>query len=224
MKTINGLMLKDLYIFKGYKKNIIFSIFTFILILALASLRMNILITGGILFLVVFGMNGISTFSYDEMAGAEKYLLTLPISRQELIIGKYLFTFLDSLISLIFGLLISLIITILIPKQIVNLGDSLKICFIAFTASSFLTCADIPCIYKWGVEKGRMQAVVVPVIIFFILGLISFIPIVIFPEFFLHLSLKGLFAASPFICLFLNIIFYTVSYFVSQKIFLTKDL
>ena len=43
MKIINGLMLKDLYVFKSYIKNIIFSILVFIFVLALASLEMNII-------------------------------------------------------------------------------------------------------------------------------------------------------------------------------------
>ena len=95
MNTIKGLMLKDLYVFKNYKKNIYFSIIVFAFIIAMASVRINVLVYGSIIFLFFFGMNSISTFSYDENSEIDKYLLSLPITRKEIVFSKYLFTFLN---------------------------------------------------------------------------------------------------------------------------------
>lgn len=224
MNTIKGLMLKDLYVFKNYKKNIYFSIIVFAFIIAMASVRINVLVYGSIIFLFFFGMNSISTFSYDENSEIDKYLLSLPITRKEIVFSKYLFTFLNSFLSLIFGFILSLIISLLVTHEINSFFNSLKICFLAFTSVSFLMCADIPCIYKWGVEKGRMQSVLVPILIFFLLSFLSFIILLIFPNLYNLITLDKLLRIAPILCLILNIFFYYLSFHISYKIFSKKSI
>lgn len=224
MNTIIGLLQKDLYVFKNYKGNIIFSFIIFTILIAISAIQMEVLTIGTITFLIFFGMNSISTFSYDENADSDKYLLGLPITKKEIVISKYLFTFLNSIISIIIGFIISLIITILVKGSINNLGSSIRISLIAFTSSSFLMCADIPCIYKWGVEKGRMQSVLVPVLIIFLTGLIGSAILLLFPNLYTLINLDKLFNISPLICLILNILFYYFSYRISYKIFKNKSL
>ncbi len=222
MNTIKGLLLKDLYVFRNFKGNIIFSIFMFIFLIIIGSMRRDIFTIGSILFLFFFGMNSISSFSYDENALSDKYLLSLPIRRKDIVLSKYLFVFLDSFISILGGIVISFIITILVRGKIDNIGDSLRICILAFTSVSFLMCANVPCIYKWGVEKGRMQSVIIPALFIFLIGIFGSLLLLVFPGLYLNVNLLYLFKISPYICLGLNIIFYIVSYLISYKIFLKK--
>ena len=222
MNTIKGLLIKDLYVFRNFKGNIIFSACMFIFLIAMGSMRTDIFTVGSILFLIFFGMNSISAFSYDENALSDKYLLSLPITRKDIVLSKYLFVFLNSFISIVVGILVSFIITILVRGKVSNAGDSLRICFLAFTSVSFLMCANIPCIYKWGVEKGRMQSVIIPALFIFILGIFGSLLLLIFPELYLNIDLLHLFKISPYICLVLNILFYAISYLISYKIFLKK--
>ncbi len=224
MNTIKGLLLKDLYVFRNFKGNIIFSIFMFIFLIIIGSIERDIFTISSILFLFFFGMNSISSFSYDENALSDKYLLSLPISRKEIVFSKYLFVFLDSLISILGGILISFIITILVRGKMDNIGESLRICIIAFTSVSFLMCANVPCIYKWGVEKGRMQSVIIPALFIFLIGIFGSLLLLLFPQLYLNVNLLYLFKISPYICLVLNILFYTVSYLISYKIFLKKSI
>ena len=224
MNTIKGLLLKDLYVFRNFKGNIIFSAFMFIFLITIGSLRSDIFTIGSILFLIFFGMNSISSFSYDENADSDKYLLSLPITKKEIVLSKYLFVFLNSLISILVGILVSFIITILVRGKAGNIGDSLRICFIAFTSVSFLMCANIPCIYKWGVEKGRMQSVIIPALFIFLLGIFGSILLLLFPQIYLNIDLLYVFKISPYICLILNILFYIISYLISYKIFLNKSI
>ena len=137
MNTIKGLLLKDLDVFKNFKGNIIFSILMFLFLIIVGSIQNDIFTVGSILFLIFFGMNSISTFSYDENADSDKYLLSLPITRKEIVLSKYLFVFLNSFISIIVGIFVSYIITVLIRGKVNNIGDSLRICFLAFTSVSF---------------------------------------------------------------------------------------
>ena len=224
MSIIKGLILKDIYVFKNYKKNIYFSILIFIFILFLASFSINIVAPGSIIFLVFFGMNSISTFSYDEQANVDRYLLTLPINRKDIVFSKYLFSFVNSFLSLLLGLVISIVICLITNHQVVDLADSLKACLIAFTGVTFLMCSDIPCIYKWGVEKGRMQSVLIPVLIIFLISFIAFFLLFLFPNLYFVFSLSNLFKYSPIICVFLNIFLYLISYNISYYLFAKKSL
>ena len=224
MNTIKGLLLKDLDVFKNFKGNIIFSILMFLFLIIVGSIQNDIFTVGSILFLIFFGMNSISTFSYDENADSDKYLLSLPITRKEIVLSKYLFVFLNSFISIIVGIFVSYIITVLIRGKVNNIGDSLRICFLAFTSVSFLMCSNVPCIYKWGVEKGRMQSVIIPALFIFVIGILGCLLLIIFPELYLNIDLIYLFKISPIICLILNILFCLVSYLISYKIFLNKSI
>ena len=224
MNTIKGLMLKDLYVFKNFKGNIIFSFFMFLFLITMASMQMDCFMAGSILFLIFFGMNSISTFSYDENADSDKYLLSLPITRKEIVVSKYLFVFLNSFLSIAIGILVSFIITLIVRGRVENIGDSLRICFLAFTSVSFLMCSNIPCIYKWGVEKGRMQSVIIPALFIFIIGILGGLLLLLFPEIYQELDLIHLFKVSPIICLILNILFYGISYMISYKIFTKKSI
>ena len=199
-------MLKDLYVFKNFKGNIIFSFFMFLFLITMASMQMDCFLAGSILFLIFFGMNSISTFSYDENADSDKYLLSLPITRKEI------------------GILVSFIITLIVRGRVENIGDSLRICFLAFTSVSFLMCSNIPCIYKWGVEKGRMQSVIIPALFIFIIGILGGLLLLLFPGIYQELDLVRLFKVSPIICLILNILFYGISYMISYKIFSKKSI
>lgn len=224
MNTIKGLLLKDLYVFRNFKGNIIFSIIMFIILIGIGSMQNDIFTIGSILFLIFFGMNSISSFSYDENADSDKYLLSLPITRKDIVLSKYLFVFLNSFISILAGILVSLVITILIRGKVNNLGDSLRICFLAFTSVSFLMCANVPCIYKWGVEKGRMQSVIIPPLFIFLLGMFGSILLLLFPQIYLNIDLLYIFKISPYLCLVLNILFYVISYLISYKIYLKKSI
>lgn len=224
METIKGLILKDLYVFKNYKGNIYFSFIMFTFLIIMASFEIDVFAAGSISFLIFFGMNSISTFSYDENSDSNKYLLSLPITRKEIVLSKYLFTFLNAAISLLVGMLISFLITILIRGKVNNLGEALRLCFIAFTSSSFLMCADIPCIYKWGVEKGRMQSILVPVIIVFVIGILISIILFLFPNLQNLMNLKLLFNISPILCVILNVLLYSISYYISYKLFAKKEI
>ena len=63
MNTIKGLLLKDLYVFRNFKGNLIFSAVMFLVLIAIGSISRDIFTVGSILFLIFFGMFSISSFS-----------------------------------------------------------------------------------------------------------------------------------------------------------------
>ena len=222
MNNIKGLLLKDLLIFKSYIKVITVSIIFFTLVIFLDSRQYNMLIYGPIIFLFFLGMNSISTFSYDEYDSTDRYLLALTTSKKELVISKYLFTFLNSFLSLLLGLFISIVANIVMGVSFELLGNSIKLLLLVFTGASFLLCCDIPCIYKWGVEKGRMQALLIPVFIVTILGILGVAITLLFPSFISNINLATIY--NPLLCIIINILLYFISYKISYRIYEHKDI
>ncbi len=224
MEKIRGLLLKDLFVFKNYRKNIIFSMIVFVMVILLGSLSYDMVFTGITLFLLVFGLNSLSTFSYDENSEVDKYLLSLPLTRKEVVVGKYLFAFLNSFLILILGFIISVGSSTIVSGRIIDISKVLKNSMLLFTAVSYLLCINIPCIYKWGMEKGRMQAAILPVFIVFALGVIYFTLMILFPNIFNDSFLKMIYDISFILCIILNILMYYISFMISFNIYQNKDL
>ena len=224
MEKIRGLLLKDLFVFKNYRKNIIFSMIVFVMVILLGSLSYDMVFTGITLFLLVFGLNSLSTFSYDENSEVDKYLLSLPLTRKEVVVGKYLFAFLNSFLILILGFIISVGSSTIVSGRIIDISKVLKNSMLLFTAVSYLLCINIPCIYKWGMEKGRMQAAILPVFIVFALGVIYFTLMILFPNIFNDSFLKMIYDISFILCIILNLLMYYISFMISFNIYQNKDL
>ena len=221
---MKGLLLKDLLVFKTYKKNVIISTISFIILIFVASIKYDMLLYGPLVFLLFFGMNSISTFSYDENDLSDTYLLALTVSKKDIIKAKYLFVFLDAFLSLFIGIFITLVIYFILGNKLINLGESVSTWILVFTAVSFLMCSEIPCIYKWGVEKGRMQALLLPIIIVVLGGLIFTITVFIFPVLFQKKYLDLFLSNITYIYIIANILMYFISYNISYFVFKKNDL
>ena len=91
----------------------------------------------------------ITTLAYDEKAKWERYALTMPVSRADIVLSKYLLAFLCAAA----GTLISTAIGAILTKDIAAaLSDSLAFLSLAMVFSSIV----LPLLFKFGVEKGRM--------------------------------------------------------------------
>ena len=226
-KNIKSLFLKDVYLFKNYKKTYIFTTFVFAIILFSRAVYGDVTYIGTLLFMLVFGTNSISTFSYDEMAKTERYLIGLTITRKEMVRAKYLFAIFVSLVATIVGMIVSFLATIIMFGKIPNLYFYFLFVLYAYLAISFLITTDVPCIYKWGTEKGRMQAIIIPIILTMILmliGMIIYAVLKYYAIFDRQAVLKFLHNFAYPIPIILIIIMYYISYKISLRVFIKKDL
>ena len=89
MNRIKGLIIKDLLQLKTYRKTLILFIFVFVVSGMQQETMDSAMSMITIMLILVFGMVGIGTFSYDEMAKADRYILTLPLTRKEVVRAKY---------------------------------------------------------------------------------------------------------------------------------------
>lgn len=156
----------------------------------------------------------LSTFSYDELNKWESYAFSFPNGRRNIVLSKYISTFILTLIS--YSLIFILSIGLSLYLHNLNLGE-MFITFLANMASIiFLLSIIYPIIFKFGIEKARIA----------ILGLIvGFVLIVTFFGKLLNEDmLIKIFNSALYVLPFVIIITLILSYLLSLKIMAKKEL
>lgn len=165
---MKGLILKDLY----YIRNNFKMILVFLLFFGIMFIRGNTILMGIGMITIILGNICIGTISADDKDNWDKYALTMPISRKDLIVEK--FVFVNSFIISAF-LLVSIVAIVLYKifslEFIISLILLLSILMIIINLEIFIT-------YKYGGEKTTIY-------IFGIFGSIAFIGFILgkfFPD------------------------------------------
>lgn len=150
---MKGLILKDLLILKKQAKIYLIMI-VFFAINALATRNFSFLAGMVCMFCA---MMPVTALSYDERANWDKYALSMPVSRKDMILSKYLL----GIITTSIGLATLILFQITLFK--VTKEDTL-ITFIMFGISIIFLSILLPTLFRFGVEKGR----ILMLLIFFI--------------------------------------------------------
>ena len=141
---MRGLLLKDLV---NLKKQVGLYIILIIIYGGMSIMQKDISFFGGMA-CIFATMLTITALSYDEKANWDKYALTMPISRFDIVIGKYLL----GLITLTIAMIITLVLA-----QIIEVGvEAFTLCFMLFGFGMLILSIILPILFKFGVEKGRM--------------------------------------------------------------------
>ena len=215
MNIIKGLIKKDLYNLVSYKTSILI-IVIFICVLSIFSSGMINYIP--IIICTIIGMIALSTFSYDEMAKSDKFILSIPTNRREIIKAKYILSIGATILGGILGIVITIIMANIInyvrPENAININyDSL----ISYTIGgmfgiSLIQAIQIPSIYKWGAEKGRIQMFI---LLFILVAAVSGVVYLIVKS---NINVELLKSFIDRFGLFILISFIVIMYFVSFKI------
>ena len=216
MNIIKGLMTKDLLQLKSYRKSLIVFIVLYFFIAISQSNIEGISAMLVVMLTLGFGMFSIATFNYDESSKADKYILTLPLTKKEVVLSKYAFCICSTLIGCIVGVILSFIITFIITKSMPNILDILSIGIGAIFGISVVEAIQIPCIYKWGAEKGRLNMFILVVLASLILGGISFVAFDITQ---VNNVISLIEKIIPIILLIAIFLVYFISYKVSCKVY-----
>lgn len=199
---MKGLLLKDIINLKQQAK-----IYLFIIAIWMAlgfSNKDSAFFSGVIMMFTV--LVPISAIAYDEKAKWDRYALTMPVSKTDLVLSKYL---LASFCAFIGGLL-SVVVSIIITKDIANsLISSMAFISIGMIAVSVI----LPIIFKFGVEKGRMLMMAViffPIILAFLLKQMN-LPM---PS---EKTIEILVYFSPAVAILMNLISVSISKTIYQK-------
>ena len=222
---IKGLLKKDLYNLATYKASLIIIIlFCGIAIIGTESVQF-----APIIICTIVGMISLSTFNYDEIAKSDKYILTLPTNRKEIVKEKFILaigaTILGGLLGLFLTIIVVNVLNSIRPDNVINLDyESLIATTIGgMWGISLIQAIQIPSIFKWGAEKGRIQMFV---LLFVIVAVVAGITFLIMQTNF-HIDvemLKNVLHQFGFIILVLTmVIMYYISYKISYKIYRNKE-
>ena len=169
---IKGLLKKDLYNLAAYKTSMIIMV----LFCGIAIIGSRAVTFGPIIICTMVGMIALSTFNYDEIAKSNKYILTLPTNRKEIVKAKFILAIGSAIIGGIIGIIITIIVANIMnyikPEDMINIDyKGLLVSTIGgMFGIALIQSIQIPSIYKWGAEKGRIQMFI---LVFGIVAIIS---------------------------------------------------
>lgn len=223
MNIISGLIIKDLLQLKSYRKTLIIFILIFIFtgIAQETTKGIGVMIT--VMLTLGFGMFGMATFNYDEQSKADRYILTFPLTKKEILISKYILIISSTIIGAIVGIIASSLIVFIIDKQLPNLYDYVNVALGGILGVGLIEAIQIPCVYKWGAEKGRIQMFIVAAIIILLIGGIFFVVQEANINFPISNMPNTVTNFLPIILILLTLMIYYVSYRVSYKIYKNKE-
>ena len=154
--SIKGLLIKDFNLLKG-QKNFFLGILVLWAIVGACNFDPIFLVA---YVMMMFSFFTLSTLSYDEYENGAAYLFTLPITRKDYVIEKYLFGFLTStvpciVISVIFYVVLAVMGSATDPVEyFVGSAMVLPIAWL-------ILALEIPVQLKFGREKSRI-AILIP--------------------------------------------------------------
>lgn len=214
---MKGLIIKDILNLRKQIKIVLFIIFFYVVFFSIGfnsedSNTQPSIISGLIIFLNVTTF--IASFSYDEYSKWDKYAASLPITRKSIVLSKYIL----SLLFVVLGVIISTIYAciLIITKNNINMLEFAlstgMIVMVALLIIGFL----IPALYKFGAERARLVLVAIAFVPTAIIMLLTHFNVPAPSENTVGLFFKLL----PVI----SILFFVLSFFVSCKIYESKEL
>lgn len=154
-----GLIIKDMYSMKSLRQSFLFIIVLYSFIGVMG--KNTSVVTGMII--VVMSMMTLTTFSYDDASKWDKYALSLPITRKDLVLSKYISAFLFTLLGSVVSVLLNIVIVAI--KHNFRLSESFIVVYSVSMVAILLLSLVIPIVFKFGVEKARLAmfvAVLIP--------------------------------------------------------------
>ena len=214
MNAIKGLIVKDFQTIKSYKSTVIYMIVIFVVF---AFLNNDLMSSLAIFMPLCFEMLGISSFSYDNLAKADKYVLTFPLNKKDIVKARYIYILIVTLLGAFLGFKTSNIV----DKDF--LGNTLAIIFGSLTAMILLQSFQIPIMYKFGAEKGRIIQMIMIVALMIGISLIVTILMTVF-----NVSLDSfIIMLKDYLIAILSIfviMIYILSFVISCKIYERKEI
>lgn len=153
MNILKGLMMKDLRNIKSYKSTILFFMIIFFMAGFLDNVEVSFI---PVVFTLMFGMMAISSFSYDNLANSDCYVLTFPVTRKDMVKARYCYVLLVTIVGAIVGDFGAIVF------QWIKMGNMEQVfnCLLSMVGSLLgimvLQMFQIPIMYKFGAEKGRL--------------------------------------------------------------------
>lgn len=206
-----GMIKKDLLMMKNNYKSFLIALVMYVFYSI--TFEMNISF-----FLPFMGlMISISTINYDDYNNWHAYATTLPQGKINVVKSKYITTIGIILLLTVISILLNYIISSF--KGIIKIDDYLSMIMGILLGVIFMMSIIFPVLFKYGSEKGRIVMIIIGLGIVGIGLLFSKIFSIEIPN--NLISFLDLFF--PIIFSVISVIMVSISYYISKRIYLTKE-
>ena len=152
---MKSLILKDLYIIGHNVKSMLFILVVFAVALIPTSG------VAGYIFVcaILCSMMIVTTFSFDDNSKWTRYAMIMPVSKKDLVAGKFIVLAIFCLAGSLFGLVVGSIGGLTIKSisfDLIGIGELLLFALTAWVVSIIYGSMSIPLVFKFGAEKGRV--------------------------------------------------------------------
>lgn len=152
---MKSLILKDLYNVGRNAKSMLFILVVFALIfIPFYSIQSYVFVCT-----ILCSMMIVTTFSFDDHSKWMRYAMVMPVSKKDVVAGKFIVLIIFCVIGAVFGLLASFIGGILTKKLAFSSAGVFELLFLTLSAlmiSIILGGITIPLIFQFGAERGRI--------------------------------------------------------------------
>lgn len=152
---MKSLILKDLYNIGHNVKSMLFILVVFAVALIPTSG------VAGYIFVcaILCSMMIVTTFSFDDNSKWARYAMIMPVSKKDLVAGKFIVLAIFCLVGSLFGLAVGSIAGLTIKSisfDLAEIGELLFLTLTAWVVSIIYGSMSIPLVFKFGAEKGRV--------------------------------------------------------------------
>ncbi|WP_312695261.1 ABC-2 transporter permease [Caproiciproducens sp.] len=205
-----GLLVKDLLCLRksGLKMLAIFIIYAVIFSSSDSFSYLSTMIT------VISTMMILNTFAYDEMSKWDYFALSLPVTKKQLVLSKYLLTIIFAFAGMWLSSMVSLVTRRWNTETFIGL-------YALVCTALILAAILLPLLYKLGTQKARIWL--------FILFLTPTAAVILLKGIGFHFSFLTNINDSAmeqyiYLLLPISLVLYVCSYFLSCKIFQNKEI
>lgn len=162
---MKSLILKDLYCIRGYFKQV------GLVLLLMSGMGIVMRSMSVVSFMLVFmSMSLVQSCMYmDEKNKWERYALTLPIRKKDVVKSKYILLLLMGGAAEVFAILLNMTISILFHMKVLEAVVAAAVVFVVYL---YVFSLSIPASFKLGADKARyivMAVIVIPSVLLSVL-------------------------------------------------------
>lgn len=208
---MKGLLYKDLLLLLRDARTMLFIAVVFLIVGSFAD---NYFFTLFAIFYIA--ILPITTMGIDEATHWDRYAITMPVIRRDLVASRYIWGFLAMVLAVAFSLVVKVLGSLAIGNS-VHFSESVFVLISAACVSIIYLAANLPVLFKLGVARGRLFYILLTAILFAaIFFLVNFFEASTIRTFISAIPLWSV----PILCLLI----YFASFLCSVKIYSKKEL
>lgn len=157
---MKGLLMKDIYNLSGQLK--VYALFP-ILAFLLSYMQHNYVMFIFMMAMLVISIP-MSAFAYDDMADFSSYALTLPISRKDIVLSKFILSLMIALLAVVASILGMYVMVQIFGSEHFggfDVFEQSKAAIMVIFAMNAMNAFTFPIFFKYGSEKARLMLFVV---------------------------------------------------------------